>query len=131
MLRSIGADHVIDYTKEDFSKVKQKYAVILDVILKSSFSKIVKSLNENGIYLLTNPTLLKMIRGAWVSRNTSRKVIFEFTNPKVEDLSTLRELIEAGKIRAVIDRRYTLEQVVEAHHYVETGQKKGNVVISI
>ena len=131
MLRSIGADHVIDYTKEDFSQRGQKYDVILDVILKSSFSKIVNSLNETGIYLLTNPTLLKMICGAWVSKNTSRKVIFEFTNPKVDDLSTLRELIEAGKIRAVIDRLYTLEQVVDAHHYVETGQKKGNVVISI
>ena len=131
MLRSIGADRVIDYTKEDFSKSGQKYDVIMDVVLKSSFSKIIKSLNENGIYLMTNPTLPKMMRAAWISRNTSRKVIFEFTNAKADDLSTLRELIEAGKIRAVIDRRYTLEEVVEAHRYIETGQKKGNVVITV
>jgi NADPH:quinone reductase-like Zn-dependent oxidoreductase len=132
MLRSIGADHVINYTQEDFTKNGHMYDVIFDVVLKSSFSRIIKSLNEGGIYLVTNPTLLKMIRGAWTSRTTSKKVIFEFTNPNTKDLMTLRELIEAGKLISVIDdKRYSLEQVPEAHKYVETGNKKGNVVIRI
>jgi len=131
MLRLIGADHVIDYTREDFSKSSQEYDVILDVVLKSSFSKIINSLNENGICLLTNPTLLKMIRGIWVSTTTNKKVIFEFTNPNTKDLAFLKELIEAGKIKPVIDRSYPLQEVVEAHRYIETEQKKGDVVITI
>ncbi len=131
MLRSLGSDRVIDYTKEDFSKNKKKYDVIFDVVQKSSFSKIIRSLNENGIYLMTNPTMFKMIRGLWVSKTTSKKVIFEFTSPNTDDLNTLKEMIEAGKLKTVIDRRYPLEQVPDAHRYVESGLKKGNVVISI
>ena len=131
MLRSIGADHVIDYTQEDFTKSGRRYDVIFDVVLKSSFSRIIKSLNENGIYLLANPTPGKMIRGTWISRNTSKKVIFEFTKPNTNDLVFLKELIEVEKIKTVIDRRYPLEQTAKAHRYVETGQKIGNVVITI
>jgi NADPH:quinone reductase-like Zn-dependent oxidoreductase len=131
MLRSLGADHVIDYTQEDFSKKDQTYDIIFDVVLKSSFSRIIKSLNENGVYLLTNPTLFKMIQGTWVSRKGSKKVIFEFTKPNTEDLIFLKELIQAGKIKTVIDRHYPLEQTVEAHRYIETGHKKGNVVITM
>jgi len=131
MLRSLGSDYVIDYTKEDFSKNNKKYDVIFDVVQKSSFSKIIRSLNENGIYLMTNPTMFKMIRGLWVSKTTSKKVVFEFTSPNVDDLNTLKDMIEAGKLKTVIDRRYPLEQVPDAHRYVESGLKKGNVVISI
>lgn len=131
MMRSIGADHVIDYTQEDFTKTGKTYDVILDVVLKSSFSGIIKSLKENGIYLLANPTLFKMIRGAWISRLSSKKVIFEMTNHNTNDLNTLKELIETGKIRSVIDRNYRLEEIIEAHKYVETGEKKGDVVIAV
>jgi len=131
MLCSLGADYVIDYTKEDFSKNNQKYDVIFDVVLKSSFSKIISSLKENGIYLMTNPTLFKMIRATWVSKTTSKKVIFEFTNSNIDDLSTLKELVKEGKLKTVIDRRYLLEQIPEAHRYVESGQKKGNVIITV
>lgn len=131
MLRSIGADHVVDYTREDFSKNGQTYDIIFDVVLKSSFSRIINSLNENGIYLLTNPTLLKMIRARWVSKTSSKKVIFEFTKPNTHDLALLKELIEAEKIKTVIDKRYPLEQIVEAHRYIEAGHKKGNIVISL
>ena len=130
MLRSIGADHVIDYTMEDFTQGGRTYDVIFDVVLKSPFSRIIRSLNENGTYLMTNPTLSKMVRGAWISRTTSKKVIFEFTQPNARDLIHLKELIEAGKLRTVIDRTYPLEDAVEAHRYVETGKKMGNVVLT-
>ena len=131
MLRSIGADHVIDYTVEDFTRSGRTYDVIFDVVLKSPFSRIIRSLKENGTYLMTNPTLSKMIRGAWVSRTTNKKVIFEMTQPNARDLIQLKELIEAGKLKTVIDRTFPLEDAVEAHRYIETGQKRGNIVMTI
>ena len=131
MLRSIGADHLIDYTQEDFTKNGERYDVIFDVVGKSSFSRSVRSLKQNGRYLLANPRFLSMVRGLWTSMISSKKVIFEFAGYKSEDLIFLKELIEAGKIKSVIDRRYPLEQIAEAHRYVEKGYKKGNVVISL
>jgi NADPH:quinone reductase-like Zn-dependent oxidoreductase len=131
MLRSIGTDHVIDYSVEDFTRSGRTYDVIFDVVLKSPFSRIIRSLKENGTYLMTNPTLSKMIRGAWISRTTSKKVNFEFTQPNTRDLIQLKELIEAGKLRTVIDRTFPLEDAVEAHRYIETGHKKGNIVMTI
>ena len=130
MLRSIGADHVIDYTQADFTRNGETYDVIFDVIGKSSFSRSIRSLRENGRYLLGNPRLSHMVRGGWVSRRTSKKVIFGGTGHR-EDLVMLKELVEAGKIKSVIDRRYPLEQTAEAHRYVDTGQKIGNVVITM
>jgi NADPH:quinone reductase-like Zn-dependent oxidoreductase len=131
MLRSIGADHVIDYTQEDFTKSGETYDVILDVMGKSSFSGSVRSLKQNGRYLLGNPGLSQMVRGRWTSIRSSKKVIIGAANQKNEDLLFLKELIEAGKIKSVIDRCYPLEQIVEAHRYVDTGHKKGNVVITV
>jgi 2-desacetyl-2-hydroxyethyl bacteriochlorophyllide A dehydrogenase len=131
MLRSIGADHVIDYTKEDFTKSGQTYDVIFDKVGKSSFSRSVRSLKQNGRYLIRDPGLLQTVRGRWTSMTSSKKVILVPASPKKEDLIFLKELIEAGKIKSVIDRRYPLEQIVEAHSYVETGRKKGNVVITV
>jgi NADPH:quinone reductase-like Zn-dependent oxidoreductase len=131
MLRSIGADHVIDYSVEDFTRNGRTYDVLFDVVLKSPFSRIVRSLNENGTYLMTNPTLSKMLQGAWVSRTTSKKVNFEFTQPNTRDLIHLKQLIEAGKLKTIIDRTFPLEDAVEAHRYVETGKKKGNVILTI
>jgi len=132
MLRSIGADHVIDYTQEDFAKSDETYDVILDMVCKSSFSRSVRSLKQNGRYLLANPAgLSQMVRGLWTSMISSKKVIFEFASYKTEDLIFLKELIEAGKIKPVIDRRYLLEQTAQAHRYVETGRKNGNVVITV
>jgi NADPH:quinone reductase-like Zn-dependent oxidoreductase len=129
-LRSIGADHVIDYTQEDFTKNGRMYDVIFDVIGKSPFSRCIRSLKRNGRYLLGNPRLSHMVRGGWVSRRTSKRVVFGGTG-RAEDLVMLKELVEAGKIRSIIDRRYPLEQIAEAHRYVETGAKKGNVVITV
>ncbi len=138
MLRSIGADQVIDYTQEDFTKSGRTYDVILDVVGKSSFSGSIRSLKQNGRYLLADPGLSQMVRGRWTSntkgltrRQAGKKVIFGAADPKSEDLVFLKELIEAGKIKSVIDRRYPLEQTAEAHRYVESGQKKGHVVITV
>jgi NADPH:quinone reductase-like Zn-dependent oxidoreductase len=131
MLRSIGADHVIDYTQEDFTKSGQTYDVILDTIGKSPFSGSLRSLNENGTYLNANPGPLGGLRRRWVSKSSNKKVILWTAGYTMDNLLALKELIEAGKIRPVIDRRYPLEQTAEAHRYVDEGHKKGNVVITI
>lgn len=131
MLRSIGADHVIDYTQEDATESDETYDVIFDVMSKSSYSGSVSSLNQNGRYLLGNPGLIQIVRGRWTSIRSSKKVIIGAANQATDDLLFLKELIEAGKLKSVIDRRYPLEQTAEAHRYVETGQKKGNVVITV
>jgi NADPH:quinone reductase-like Zn-dependent oxidoreductase len=131
MLRSIGADQVIDYTQEDFTKSGEIYDVVFDVVGKSSFSGSMRSLKQNGFYLLANPRLSHMVRGAWTSMRSTKKVIMETASGTIADLIFLRELVEAGKIKSVIDRRYPLEQTAEAHRYVETGRKQGNVVITV
>ncbi|KKL71145.1 hypothetical protein LCGC14_2097840 [marine sediment metagenome] len=131
MLRSIGADRVIDYTQEDFTKSGETYDFILDVVKKSSFSGSVRSLKENGHYLMADPGLSQRVRRRRISKKSSKKVIFGAAHPKTEDLLFLKELIEAEKIKSVIDRRYPLEQTAEAHRYVETGEKTGNVVITV
>jgi NADPH:quinone reductase-like Zn-dependent oxidoreductase len=134
MLRSIGADHVIDYTREDYSKSGETYDVIFDVVGKSSFSRSIRSLKHNGRYLLGNPRLSQRVRGRWMSRRSSKKVIpwaSRTASEYTEDCNFLTKLIEAGKVKSVIDRRYPLEQTAEAHRYVDTGHKKGNVVITV
>ena len=131
MLRSIGTDHVIDYTQDDFTKSGETYDVILDVMGKSSFSRSIRSLKPNGRYLLLNAGLSQRVRGRWTSMTSSKNVIIGAANQKTEDLLFLKELIEAGKIKPVIDRCFPLELTAEAHRYVETGQKKGNVVITV
>src|SRR6266704_2477676 len=131
MLRSIGADQVIDYTQEDFTKNGETYDVIFDVVGKSSFTRSVRSLTHNGRYLLGNPRLSQRVRGRWTSRRSSKKVILWAARTASEDLLILKELIEAGKIQSVIDRCYSLGHIAEAHRYVDTGHKKGNVVITV
>jgi NADPH:quinone reductase-like Zn-dependent oxidoreductase len=131
MLRSIGADSVIDYTQEDFTKSAETYDVIFDVVGKSLFSGCIHSLKKNGRYLIGNPGLTQIVRGLWTSLSSGKKVIMGAANQKTEDLIFLKELIEAGKIKSLIDRYYLLEQIPEAHRYVETGQKRGNVVITV
>jgi NADPH:quinone reductase-like Zn-dependent oxidoreductase len=131
MLRSIGAEHVIDYRREDFTRSGMTYDVIFDVIGKSPFSRSIRSLKPNGRYLLANPKLSQMVRGPRISSRSGKKVIAGAAGRKAEDLIFLKELIEAGKIKVVIDRRYPLEEIAEAHRYVETGRKKGNVIITV
>lgn len=131
MLRSIGADHVIDYGREDFTGSGVIYDVVLDVAGKSPYARSLASLTPTGRYVLANPRLLSMLRGLWTSARSSRKVLFEFAANKAEALVVLGDLLQAGAIKAVIDRRYALEDMVEAHRYIETGEKKGNVVVTI
>jgi NADPH:quinone reductase-like Zn-dependent oxidoreductase len=130
MLRSIGADHVVDYTKEDFTKRGEVYDVIFDVIGKVSFSRSAESIKQNGTYLLANPSS-QMVQGLWVRMTSDSNVIMETSSGTIADLIFLRGLIEEGKLTTVIDRSYPLEQIVEAHRYVEKGGKLGNVVITV
>ena len=131
MLRSIGAQHVIDYTREDFTRNRQIYDVILDTIGKSPFAASLRSLKEQGTYLNANPGFFGGIRMRWLSRNTGKRVIPWTAGYTVKDLLALKELVEAGTIKPVIDRTYPLEQIAEAHRYVDSGHKKGNVVITV
>lgn len=130
MLRSIGADRVIDYQQEDFTRSGQAYDVIVDVVGKSSFSGSIKALRPKGRYVLGNPSLTGMLRARWAS-TAEKKVIVAMASYKAEYYAYLIEQLEAGKIKAVIDRRYPLEQIAQAHRYVEEGHKKGNVVITV
>jgi len=131
LVRSLGADAVIDYTQEDFTKNGQTYDVIFDAVGKLSFRRSRASLEPGGIYLPTDGPV-NLMWALMPSRKGAKRVVFQIPprQPK-KDVLFLKELIEAGKYRAVIDRSYPLEQVVEATRYVETGQKTGNVVLTV
>ena len=135
-VKSLGADQVIDYTREDFTENGKTYDIIFDTVGKRSFSECKGSLSDDGIYLATVPTPVIMLQALWPAKSSGKKVKFAATglrpaSEKIKDLTFLTELIEAGKIKAVIDRCYPLEQIAEAHRYVEKGHKKGNVVITV
>jgi len=131
MLRRIGADHFFDYTKEDFTKSRKTYDVIFDMVAKSSYSECVKALNSKGRYLMANPRISDMLRSVLTSNFTDKKVIFAFAEEKEEELLTLKEMIEEGKIKSIVDKIYPFEQAAEAHQRVETEQRLGPVVISV
>jgi NADPH:quinone reductase-like Zn-dependent oxidoreductase len=131
LVTSLGADKVIDYTKADFTKNGETYDVIFDAVGKSSFSGCMRSLKKEGIYLHAVATPAVMLRMRWASMMSSKKLIGGTAIPETENLVFLKELVEAGKIKPVVDRCYPLEQMVEAHRYVEKGHKKGNVVITM
>ena len=131
MLRSIGADQVIDYTEVDFTRNGKIYDVIFDVVGKSPFSGSLKSLREGGYFLIANPRLLTMVRKWLASRAGNKNVVVGTASYTTEDFDFIAGLVEAGKIRPVIGRRFTLEQIPEAHRHVEAGGKLGNVVITV
>lgn len=131
MLRRIGADHFIDYTKEDFSKSRKTYDVIFNMVAKRSYSQCVNALNPRGRYLMANPRISDMLRSVLTSVFTDKKAIFVFAGEKEEELLALREMIEKGDIKPVVDKIYPLEQAAEAHRRVETEQRLGPVVISV
>ncbi len=132
LVKSLGADNVIDYTKEDFTQSGKTYDMIFDTSGKSSFSGCLRSLRNNGLYLrAVHFAPFPVLRGLWTSMTSSKKVIGGTAIERKEDLIVLKELIEAGKIMSVIDRHFPLEQIAEAHRYVEQGHKQGHVVITV
>jgi 2-desacetyl-2-hydroxyethyl bacteriochlorophyllide A dehydrogenase len=131
LVKSLGADKVIDYTKEDFTKNGETYDIIYDTVGKTSFSGCKNSLKQKGLYLAGAGGLQEFVQMGWTSMIGNKKVLAGQAPERKEDLVFLKELIEAGKIKPVIDRRYPLEQTAEAHKYVDKGHKKGNVVITV
>jgi NADPH:quinone reductase-like Zn-dependent oxidoreductase len=131
MLHSIGADHVIDYTQVDFTKTNQTYDVIFDAPGKTSFSRCKKILKPNGQFLTANPGIADQLRTMWNVFLRRRRAAPDSISQRHEAFMSLRDLIAQGKIKSMIDRIYPLEQTAEAHRYVETGNKKGNVVITM
>ena len=131
LVKSLGADKVIDYTKEDFTKNGETYDLIFDILGKSSFSRCKSSLKQNGRYLLASFKMKQLFQMLWTSMIGSKRVICALAIDKQEDLIFIKELIEAGKIKSVIDRRFPLEQTAEAHRYVEKGHNKGKAVITV
>ena len=131
LMKTLGADETIDYTKEDFTCNGKTYDVIFETVGKSSFSKGIKSLTKNGTYLMAAGGLKEMRQGLCASLTSRRKVISGVMSETGEDLVFFRELIESGKFKPVIDRSYPLEQIVQAHAYVDKGHKTGNVVITV
>lgn len=131
LVKSLGADQVIDYTKTDFTQQGETYDVIFDTVKAISVSGSLKSLNKNGIMILSAAGMSEMLQGLWISMTSSKKVITGVISHNAADIVFLKELIEAGQLKPVIDRTYSLEQIVEAHAYAEQGLKKGNVAIAI
>lgn len=130
LVRSLGASHVIDYTQEDFTQNAKTYDVIVDTVGTAPFSRSKVSLKKGGRLLMVLAGLPDMLQALWVSMTSSRQVIAGPATVRVEDLRFLAGLAEAGEFKPVIDRLYPFEQIVEAHRYVDTGRKKGNVVIT-
>jgi NADPH:quinone reductase-like Zn-dependent oxidoreductase len=127
----LGADKVIDYTQEDFTQNGETYDLIFDILGKSSFSHIKRSLKPNGILLFASFKMKQLVQMLWTSRSKGQKVICALAPGSREDLLTVKELVEAGRLTAIIDKCYPLEQTAEAHRYVETGHRTGSVDITV
>jgi NADPH:quinone reductase-like Zn-dependent oxidoreductase len=137
LVKSLGADEVLDYTKEDFSKAGPVYDMVVETVGKAGYSRCLKSLKRGGpLVLITISGGLSSIFGdilrqQWISITGAAKIIGGVTRPAPGDLAFLKGLIEAGELRTVIDRRYSLDDIAEAFRYAEAGHKKGHVVINI
>jgi NADPH:quinone reductase-like Zn-dependent oxidoreductase len=135
LVKSLGADAVVDYTREDFSRAGRVYDIVLDTVGKSGFSRSLSALKRGGYYARVSGSggLLSILgdirRGLWVSLVGPAKVISGVAKGDARDLAFLKSLVEAGTLRTVIDRRYSLDEIAEAHRYAEAGHKKGHVVI--
>ena len=131
LVKSLGADEVIDYSKEDFTKNGKTYDVIFDSVNKLSFSACIKLLTISGTLILSAADLSGMLHGLWTSLTSRRKVLTGIISQNVEDMIFIKSLVESGKLKPVIDRTYSLTQMAEAHEYTELGHKKGNVAITV
>ena len=130
-VRNLGADEVIDYKKEDFTRSKETYNLIFDILGKGSFSSYKPLLTHKGIYLLASFKTKKLLQMIWTLMFGGKKIVCALVTPKTEDLIFVKKLIEEGKIKSLIDRYFPLEQTAEAHKYIESGNRRGNVVITI
>ena len=132
LVRSIGADHIIDYTQEDFTQGEQHYDLIFDVAAKLSFSTCKRALATQGIYVTTEFSPAMVFRGLWASITGDQKLVSQLAKPPNErDSAFMKELLESGQVKSVIDRRYTLSEVPEALRYLGEGHARGKVVITI
>ena len=131
LLRRIGADHFIDYTKENFTALGDTYDVIFDMVAGSSYPASIRALNPNGRYLTANPRFSVMLRSIFTSRFSDKTAKFAFAKEAREELLSLKQMIEDGKIGSIVDRIYSMEQAADAHRRVETEQRLGAVVIAI
>ncbi len=131
MLRELGADQVIDYTEGDFTDGAGDFDIVFDVVGRAPFRRVVRLLRPGGRYVVANPHTAQLIRGLWASLTSDKKTIFSSGAATHEHLREVTELIEAGELRPVIDRRYPLEHTAEAHRYADSEQKLGNIVIVV
>jgi NADPH:quinone reductase-like Zn-dependent oxidoreductase len=131
MLRSLGADRVVDYAREDVTTGGETYDVIFDIVRGTASAPLVRMLTESGSLVMANPGFLQIVRAKLAAKGTGKRVSIAGSGMTSEDLVHLRTLVEAGRLRAVIDRQFPLEQMVEAHRYAESGQKQGNVVVIV
>lgn len=131
LVESLGADHVIDYTQTDFAKDGGQYDVIYETVNKAPFSSCIAALKDKGTLVLGASMPAEMLRGIWATLTGSKKVISGVAVETVESLQRLQQLAEAGQLKAVIDKKYPLESIAEAHGYVDKGHKKGNVAVSL
>jgi NADPH:quinone reductase-like Zn-dependent oxidoreductase len=130
-VKTLGADKVLDYTKEGYLQSEEEYDLIFDILGKGTFSQYRKYLKETGVYLLASFKSKKLLQMIWTSITGGKKVVCAIAIPKTEDLMFVKKLIEEGKMKSVIDKCFPLEQTAEAHKYFETGNKRGNVVITV
>lgn len=131
MMRALGADDVIDYTKEDYTKLGETYDMIIDVVGKHSVLRRMKLLKADGIYFLAFARPSHILLSLWTSLTSKKRVRIQSASQTKEDLIFLKDLIEAGQLKTIIDKVFPLERVPEAHRYVEAGGKKGNVCVSV
>jgi len=131
LVKSLGADRAIDYTKEDFTRNGETYDIILDTVGKTTFARCKGSLKPQGLYLASAGGVREMLQSVWTALRGDKKVIFGMPTESKQALNALLQLVESGQLRPVIDRCYPLEQTAEAHRYVDKGHKRGNVVITV
>jgi NADPH:quinone reductase-like Zn-dependent oxidoreductase len=130
LVRSLGADHVIDYTRTDFARTGQRYDVVYETVGKAPYDSCLAALTETGTLIL-GAGMLGALRGIWTQATSRRRVIAGVALPTVEAVGFLQKLVLEGRLKAVIDQKYALEQIAAAHQYVDLGHKKGNVVIVV
>ncbi len=131
MLRTIGADEVIDYKTSDFTHNGLTYDIVFDVVGVLSYSRSLRLLNKEGRYISAVPLLSRLFSNLWVSMTTKKKMMTGLTSARVEDLEFLKELIQTDKLKTIIDREFVLEEIVDAHKYIEQDLKKGNVILKL